>query len=245
MVAARLLSGGYSVGTPGDSFLWITPRLGADGTKPLVVMLHGATGNPSVFLDSQNWANQFNKLVKPIIEADYPLIAPMMGGDKWGNDVALGLITDAVTYGQTHGAKPGKVIIVGGSMGGGASYAWCRANLAQVEAMVGVIPVSDLNDFVVNNRDNLAASVNAAYGGAYSDATYGAIHNPKIFVSQLAGLRLQVWYATDDPVVIPATVTAVTDAIPGADVHAVTGGHSDVTFGKIDSTVLLNFLAGA
>jgi hypothetical protein len=77
--------------------------------------------------------------------------------------------------------------------------------------MVLLQPASDVQDIVTNNRGGFAAIVNAAYSGGYSDGTYGAAHNPKLFASTLAASGIPAWvaYASDDPTVIPSSVQSV------------------------------------
>jgi hypothetical protein len=239
---SRLLSGGYSA-TPTDGFLWVTPRTGPGGDKPPIIVLHGATQTPAQFVDLGTYPN-LTQLAFALAAAGYPLIAPLMGGNTWGNDAALGFITEARAYAIAQGAKTGRSVVLGGSMGGGAAYAWARANPTLVACLVQLEPVSDLNDFVVNNRGGLAASVNAAYGGAYNNGTHGPTHNPESFKASLAGVPTQVWYATDDTIVLPATVTSVTTAIGGsADLHTLTGGHTDTALGGVNAATVLSFIA--
>lgn len=163
-------------------------------------------------------------------DAGFPMITPLEGGNTWGNDIALSSIDAAVGYlGTGMGAATDKVIVAGYSMGGGAAYAWARANKDRVACMVLFMPVSDLQDMVSNNRGGLRGSINAAYGGSYNNLVYGPTHNPAVFASQLAGIPVQIWYAVDDTIVVPATVLAVAGQIGTVDLHTTTGGHLDFT----------------
>lgn len=230
-----------SIGEANLSFLRkADPRA---GTQRGVILCHGASVTETRYLDAANVPEQ-NRMVRAFADAGYPCIAHRQVSDSWANDAALAKVALAQTYLQgTLGAKSGKVFLFGTSMGGALAMAYARANPTLVQALVLFLPVSDVQDIVTNNRSGLAASVNAAYSGGYSDGTYGATHNPTVFASSLAGLPVQTIYATDDTTVIPSTVTGVMSAIGGVDLHPVTGGHADASLASIPSSTVLSFLA--
>lgn len=211
------------------------------GTKRGVVLCHGATATESRFIDGA--APQQQRIVQAIAEKGYPCIAHRQVGDSWANDAAIAKVALAKTYLQgTLGAKSGKIFVVGGSMGGALAMAYAAANPTLVAGLILLEPVSDLQDIVTNNRSGLAASCNAAYAGGYSNATYGATHNPTSFAASLAGIPVQTFYATDDTTVIPATVTTVMTAIGGVDLHTLTGGHADAALATIASSTVTDFI---
>lgn len=215
----------------------------ANGTVPGIIYCHGSGSSEAQPLDQVNFPT-LTALLRNIGE-NYPIVSSLLGGNAWANDTALTRIGQVRTYLQGPlGAKAGKVILIGGSMGGATAYAWARANPTLVSCLVQLQPVSDIQDIVANNRQGLAAQVNAAYGGAYSNATHGPTHNPESFKAQLAGLRAQVWYSTEDTTVIPATVTSVTTAIGAtADPRPIPGTHSDAGIAGIDINAVLQHLA--
>lgn len=184
-------------------------------------------------------------ILAAVADAGYPVLSPNLAGNAFGNDTALSRMDDAKNYLQTAmGAKAGKVILMGGSMGGGTCMAWARAHLASVACMVLYIPLSDMQDIKDNNRAGLAATLDGAYPGGWSNAVHGAAHNPLVFASQLAGIPIQLWYATDDTIVIPSTVQALIAAIGGSnlEVHTVVGGHADTSAGNIPATQVVSFI---
>lgn len=229
----------------GESNLALLPKgYLRDGTRRGIVFCHGA-GVTELYAIDQSSPNMA-ALLRAIVDAGYPVLASLCAGNNWGNDGGIAKVSAARTYLQgTLGAKSGKVILIGNSMGGCLSYAWARANLTSVACIVGILPVSDLNDIVTNNRGGLGAEASGAYSGGYSEATYGATHNPVNFAAQLSGLPIQAWSASDDTIVVPSTVTAFAAGV-GSSVethNTLTGGHSDSTYGQISAATVLTFLA--
>lgn len=214
-----------------------------DGSVRGVIYCHGALSTETQVLGT-TFPN--TAAIVAAIANIYPTLACRFSGDAWANDAAIAKVALAKTYLQgTVGAKSGKVFLLGGSMGGALAMAYARANPTLVAGLILLEPVSDLQDIATNNRGSLAASLNAAYSGGYSDATYGATHNPTTFASSLAAIPVQTWYATDDATVIPATVTAVMTAIGGVDLHTLTGGHADAALSGVSIPSALSFLAAA
>lgn len=216
-----------------------------DGTRRGVIFLHGAGGLETQAIDAGSYPN-LTGIIRAIADAGYPVLSARQTGDGWANDATITKIGLAKTYLQgTLGAKSGKVFLFGGSMGAASAMAYARANPTSIAGLLLMLPVSDLQDFVTNDRGGLASSVNAAYSGGYSNATYGATHNPTTFASSLAGIPVQAWYSTTDTVVIASTVTPVMAAIGGVDLRALTGSHSDTPFGQVTIPDVLTFLAAA
>lgn len=211
-----------------------------DGTTTGVLYVHGASSNsPDADVQAYDVDSSAGvpRIVAALVEAGFPVLSPSLGGDLWGNDTALALVGKAVALLQGTAvrpyqlppvaARPGKLVVMGVSMGGACAMAWARANSAKVAALVLVVPVSDFGDMVTQNRGGYAGLINAAYSGGYSDAAYGPTHSPVQFAGQLAGIPSQVWYGTADTIVVPATVQALAAGIgASAETHPVPGDHA-------------------
>ena len=191
-----------------------------------VIYLHGATND--AYQSIRSTYPTLRDMCRAIA-ANRPLVA-ITTGDTWGNATAMTKITNACAYlWATLGAVDQKVILVGGSMGGGQALTWAGNNIAKTVGVVGVTPVSDLNDFVVNNRGGLAASVNAAYGGAYNNATDGPVRNPVLLAAAGAygSTPVGLWYGDTDVIVVPSTVTTLAASIgASATLVPMVGGHN-------------------
>lgn len=197
------------------------PRAGATG----VLYCHGAGG-----LASQALATEFAAVLGDLANAGHPVLACDLGGlATWGNDTVLARITTAKAYlHATLGAPSGKIMLVGASMGGLSCLVWAKNNPTLTAGVIGIVPVSDVTDIHTNNRSGLAAAIDSAYAGGWSEATYGAARNPVTFAASLSAVPLLLFSGTTDDIVLPATVAALA-AGSGATNIPVTGGHGGWT----------------
>lgn len=239
---------GYSTDDAREAYAFMRQKdFNANGTVPGVLFHHGASTPYGTAYKAADWASQpaTARLIMDIADR-YPLLSGDYGyqQDLYCNDTDLLRLSSARTFLINQGAKNGKVALLGGSMGGGASMAWARANPTLVSCMVLFIPMCSINDIVVNNRLGLTAAVNAAYGGAYNDAVHGPTHSPVHFADQLAGIPTQIWYALDDAATLPQFTEEVAAAIgASAEVHAIAvGGHGDTTVAQIPRDAVTEFL---
>lgn len=238
----------YGIGnaTANEGDLLIVPRLyKADGTKRLVIYCHGAGANALAPLDAANRSGEY-KLVDDIVrKTGFPVISTDMGGlFTWGNSSARTGVANAKAYGQGSlwGAKSGQIILVGGSMGACVAFNYAKDNLANVIAMVGVIPVTDLEDIRVNNRGGYKTSIEAAYG-LNGSTSVAAADNPAQNTATKYGTTPYVaWYAADDAIVTASTVTAFASAIGGTAYNVGSVGHSNAAVLGVDTDVLAAFL---
>lgn len=223
----------------GEPNLRSTPKIyPKDHTRTGAVWSHRAWG-PQTFgtpeTDLIDFAfSSYKGLNAAICDAGLPMIATREGGGTtWANDVALAAVDAAVlALHDEMGAKTDKVVLMGYSMGGACSMAWARAHPDRVACMALINPVSDINDIWIGppaGRGSLAPGIDAAYGGTWSNATYGALHNPVLFASQLSGIPMQIWYSLDDTIVRPFTVENVIAQHGNVDVHTMNGIHTDMT----------------
>jgi pimeloyl-ACP methyl ester carboxylesterase len=229
----------------GDAIL--TPKnYKADGTVPGVIWLHGSGGSHLTAVDENAYPTE--RANARAIAERYPLLSIDAGGiSTWGNDTAVARITTAKAYLQgAVGAKAGQIILAGQSMGGQNALVWAAQNLASVAAVFLVFPVCNLSDIVTNNRQGAAAVINSAYSGGWSEATYGAVHNPATLSTSgaLNGLRAQMWMSdASDTIVLQATQLALAAAIGATcETHQMVGGHAEATAGNVDQAAVLAWL---
>ncbi len=232
----------YSVGaaTVGEGLVAYLPRCWSAGA-PLVACCHGATGNATNVYDAAY--ETIPSVARALAGVGYAVVCADLGGDTWGNATMRSRLDDLYGYvtGTLGCATP--IGIYGGSMGG-CALSWVAANRSKVAAFAGVEPVSDINDIYTNNRQNLGSSINAAYGGAWSQATYGVTCNP-ITLAQggsFSGMPYKAWYGDSDTTVIPSTVTGLISAIGGtASGVVVTGGTHATTTGLTPAADVASF----
>lgn len=226
-----------------------------DGTVRGVVYCHGAGQDafvPMSRLASGPVGTLFGQ--QPLIcelARNFPVACCDLGGSQtWSSDAAINAVTAAVAWLKDPakgGAKTDKVYLVGVSMGNLAAMGWARTHVADVAAICSLIPVSDLNDIVANNRGGFAGNVNAALGHVYNEGADGPTRNPTNYGAALAGIPTRLYYAGSDTVVIPSTVTGLATVI-GSSATAVSAGalpHGESAIAAIDPTLVTAFLRAA
>lgn len=227
----------------GEGSVLMTPKVWrANGTVPGVIYMHGATNTEVQMLDGG--PDSVRPVLAGLARAGLPVLGVYGAGDSWGNAACLTLMAEAISYLQTTvGAKAGPVVLTGGSMGGLAVQNYARANPTQVLCMVGMVPVSNLDDIRSQNRAGLSGSVDLAYPPSYLEATHGAQYNPHTYAAiGLAGINYRAYYSTEDPIVIPQTVIeTVAAAGPLASAVPMVGAHEVVNLPADDA---INYVMG-
>lgn len=166
--------------------------------------------------------------------------ADLGGSATWGNATLISRMDEAYAYTQTlPQVKKGKVILAGQSMGGLAMLNWARANKTKVAAVVGVIPVTNMNTAIANG---FSTQIAAAYGGAYSDATYGAQYNPRVYAATLAGVPGQLWVGSTDVIANTTDAGAVAAAAGTIQMVTIPGAHAETTLANIDLAQMAAFI---
>jgi len=185
-------------------------------------------------------------LISSLVLAGFEIASADLGGNStWGNATVLSRISAARDYLLTQGVLPNKIAIVATSMGALNALCWIAVNPSLVSCFVGMLPVVNLTDVHANNRGGFQPAINAAYGGSYSEALYGATHNPATMAAsgKYAGVPIQFWYGSTDSIVIPSTVAAF-QAAAGAlcTTTQIVGGHAESTYGGVLCTSVASFI---
>lgn len=238
----------YSVGnvSPGEGSVEVYPKYPkAAGTQVGVMHVHGAGGNGVQAITPEGKTEGMTRL---IAAAGQPTLASDWGGpDTWGNATAVARIGTGRSFLQASmGAKSGKVSFTNGSMGAATTLNWAGANPTLVASIVMIIPVINVTDIHTNNRGGYAGAINAAYGGAYSEATYGALYNPftQAQAGKYAGIPMLCFYGTSDALCLPTWVTQMA-ALPGMNMTLVPmdDGHTFTAYEKVNQQLAADFTA--
>lgn len=183
----------------GTDFLFNPPILGVSRSA---FHLHGAGGNALSYLAS------FRGMPDELCRGNVRSFCASYGATSFGNQAACDILTARKgTY-----APSGKVILVGGSMGGMLACNWARQNPNLVALLVLIIPLVDGEDFRSINALGYQASFEAAYGGNAAWQAARPNFNPVQYAAQLSNIPTHLYYSTDDPVCRPATTKAFADA---------------------------------
>lgn len=165
----------------------------------------------------------------------------------FGNSTAqtrIGQLRTLMLGGSSPLAATGPMCMVAGSGGVAAMLNYARANPSNVAAMVGLLPLTDLQDLYENRlpfSGVTQAEVDTAYGGDVT-ASY-ATHSPIVNADELS-IPLKLYYSTDDPFIPVSTVTAYQAAYGGdCEIESLGAvGHADT---GLDYTEVADFLLAA
>ena len=242
-----MIATSYSVGAvaAGEGALEIRPKFPPVSARRGTMFVHGAGSDATYCIAPYG---KQSTTTGRIVETGTVAFSGDIGGTTtWGNATAMARMSSAYTYlqGRT-GVAPGPVALVSGSMGGLTSLNWAAQNRDKVACVVTVIPVINPNDIVVNNRDGYAASVNSAYAGGWSQATYGSTYNPLTLAQagKFAGLPILIFYGLTDTLCVPAQAEAFAAAV-GSTVTLVPlpTGHEEATYASVDADRAAAFVA--
>jgi len=239
MVRSRLETGGYS---PSEAHYRLLARTWRSGGR-LVLVGHAIGGTAASIGDAYTLFPPLVRLFERIANAGMVVITPDGGGtEQWMNATAVGALHAAVGWSATTFGTTSAVGL-GVSMGNGALFR-LQDDHGDLEAICGLIPLSDSDDVYDNDRGGNAASLDAAFAGDYT--TNGAAFNPLVLAPGVT-VPWQAWYGSADTTVIASTVEALAAAHAATtDLHEVDGGgHGNTTFDGIDPDTLIDFLASA
>jgi pimeloyl-ACP methyl ester carboxylesterase len=212
----------------GDNDLVLGP-VGAPQSTTGVVFCH-AQSHTTATMIAPNGGRPNAWALMQAIAAQFPTIVSDQAGDNVANDTGITAVGGCVTFLQGAAspsrAKGGKVLLVGVSMGFALACAWARQNLSAVAGIVGVLPLVDVGDVYTRNWNGLASVVDAAYGGAWAQATHGPAHDPMVFAAEL-DVPIRLFAASDDPGATLAAANTFAEVAPQGTVTnlGAIGGH--------------------
>lgn len=117
------------------------------------------------------------------------------------------------------GARSGKIGLIGLSQGTANALSWAGANPTLTGAVTAYLPAPDLN------YAPFKSSIDGAYGGNYTEASYGAAYNPQTMAAagKYAGIPIDLITASNDTTTPAALATAFKNAV-GANAVIRNGG---------------------
>lgn len=182
-------------------------------------------------------------LLEALVNSGLTVIAPQLGGaNTWGNSVSQARMNSAYDYAT--GLFPGitKVALLAQSMGAVVGLVWASNNLDKVSAVVGVLPVVDL-DFTYT-LPAFAPHINSAYGGAYNPAGNGLGRNPIKLAKAGAfnSLKIQLWAAREDTAAPPGLASEFSAVAAMTELIFVEGLHTEDAVGLVRPDEVLAFL---
>lgn len=187
---------------PGENDFFSLPRTYRPLSSPGVIYCHGAS-QPALTMVNPQAFGQLTVIDK--VASRYPVLVGDLGFDTWGNDISLTDVTAAVALIQSSpvSAKPGKVAIIGTSMGFAVATRYAVANPTKVACIAGLFPVCDIQD--IRNNIGAQSGIDTAW-----EITYPAPLPPGAEVAtraaQLTFIPIRLWYSEGDSIITPRTV---------------------------------------
>lgn len=239
MISTRLQEG---VLFSGEQCIDISPKFPYAPVMAGVAYVHGAGSRADYCLSPLGKQGARTNVVSSV----FPGIAGDNGGvETWGNDVAVARLGGNLTRLAARSDVSGDYALIGDSMGGLNSLVYAAQATVKPKAIVMVIPVINPEDIRANNRSGYAASINAAYGGFYNEATLGATKNPYTMraASKLAGIPMLIFYGLTDTLCLPAWVEAFAAADPtNRTLVPLPSGHDFDSYNAVDHKRVRDFL---
>lgn len=235
----------FNVGTvyASEQCIDISPKFPYAPVMKGVSYVHGAGSNADYCLSPLG--NQAARTFT--VSSKYPAIAGDNGGQQtWGNDTAITRLGGNLTRLQARAdVHDSEYALIGDSMGGIVSLNYAAQATVKPKAMVMVIPVINIEDIRANNRSGYAASINAAYGGAYNESTMGATKNPYTMraAAKLQGIPMLIFYGATDTLCLPTFVQQFAAADPTKrTLVSIPTGHDFDTYNAVNHQMILDFL---
>lgn len=174
----------------GDQF-FVPYRWRRDGSRYPLVWCHGGGADYAVGPNE-----------RAVVEAlRVPAIATTQGGvSTWGADSVVGAAgtveADRAYAVANLGAKDGKALIMGGSMGGLTAVLYALANPTKVAALALFIPALDPEYVRVNNVGGNQAAIQAVHGvGTVPAGKQAYLRGADLAAT---GIPTKVWHSTTD-----------------------------------------------
>ena len=173
-------------------------------------------------------SNSIEGVVEGLTRDGFPMIS-MTDLIQWGNDTHIARVDTTYGVAQTAlGFSASKVNLLAASAGTAPVLNWALANLSLVQSIGIILPAVDLQAIDTDNRTDLVSLAHATYGPSAATGYNGAVpddHNPADNAASFAGIPINLWYSTNDQVVLPSEVTTFAGAA-GASCTAVSLGDS-------------------
>lgn len=219
---------GYSSVVPAEKYVLLKhKRTPTDGTAPGILCFHAHNADISVFMPGLPTDTDAGAHAAMLAQAGFIVLAIEAAGiAAWSKQAAMDRADDAYAFltdpaGKIR-ARPGKISIMGHSMGGQTSLNWIKRNLNKVNGAWLWAPVTNLD--WARTQFNWGPEIAAAYPSG--SAGFNIHDEPESWRN--IGIPLRLAHATDDAVIpsshTDAFVAAVNDPLVTKRPVA-TGGH--------------------
>ncbi len=117
---------------------------GATSTGPLLILnLHGALSNQQQGMTPEIYHDAFGRLAKWMSERDVIYICPEYRGNSWMGPAAEDDVREIFRIARER-CRPGKTLLIGGSMGGTSALIFAARNPGLVDGLLAFCPATDM-----------------------------------------------------------------------------------------------------
>lgn len=211
------------VGAESDNIIVYLPRLWKSNGSRSAIILCGGTND--------SWTLGFNEnavlpIARALTAAGYAVGWSDLGINQYANQNAMNRIDALRTYLQSPsiGAKSDKIALAGFSLGGLNAFAYAGNNPTKTLCVTGWCPLVNMQ-LAVDSID-INPYVTASYGGAWTEAQYGAASNPLTMATAGKYTRIptEIHYSSNDPVIPQSSITQFISAVNSSDTVSVNAG---------------------
>lgn len=232
---------GYAAGFPTEGSLFIRRKGQLPANGPGLICLHGRGGNCLQYSphDNRDIAVGYHSW-RLALEGFRIFAIDDMGATDWGSQDSTSRINDAITWLQsTGGAKPGKVGLMGWSMGSIAALNWADQNSDKHACSWLWAPATDLEYF--HSIGTYTAEIDAAYS---TEGTRVG-NSPIAQASNYRGIgKIHMVHAVDDTTIPIQQSRDFVSAVNHVDVdleESAIGNHTALFGHPTDSAIALFF----
>lgn len=223
------------IANPGQKEITVRPRMIPDLPRYGGLVVHGAGSGPDIL---KGYGNSQERTAAVADGGMTCFSGEFAGTQTWGNDAMLETMDRAYKWLQSQaGVKRGKVILMGGSMGGLNVLNWAYRNPEKVAAISMHIPVLNLEEIRQGFLGGLRPFINSAYPGGYDTVMSGPARDPIKLAraGEFKNFPILIHYGTTDAICRPASAIEFARLV-GDNVTAlpIVGGHEESAELKID-----------
>lgn len=194
----------FSPGTPGKRYLLRKPGGAFANTRekrPLLVVLHGRGGTAGKCHLDEPCVHAFRDSVR---ELGWYAISPDYGSDCWGNKASEEYTLAAIDHAiATQAINPRRVVMIGMSMGAGATLTFAAHHPRRFAAVCAVQPMTDHARFY-REQPQYHTSLGGAFGGSPDEVPrVYRDRSPVHHAETLATLPVMLQHGDKDELVTP------------------------------------------
>lgn len=235
---------GAEYSTAGDDRVIYRPLRRIAGRR-MVVLSHGRGATPQQFLPDGSSAEPGGayRVAKELCDRGYIVVGWTFGTETHYGSPAAHAQANAnfAALAAAEGVLTDKIAWLAYSMGFTLASSWSRANAGKTAALVGIAPLTDIDEWM-GRGEPAVSEVNAAFNTWASAG--GDDFDPINHHGQIAAVPKQVWAGLQDPTILPGDVAGGIERYAlasGAEYRPIAGNHGTLWF-NVDPIAVADFI---